>query len=58
MTTAELLGNLGTKEPYDTILHSLYHVAACTRMLGDLSESERQLRNILDRQIKASVKRI
>jgi hypothetical protein len=52
MTTAGLLGNLGTKEPYETILYSLYHVAACTRMLGDLLESERLLRNVLECQVK------
>jgi tetratricopeptide (TPR) repeat protein len=48
LITAKLLDNEENDGPHDASF-SLYQIAACTRMLGDLSESERQLRSVVER---------
>ena len=52
MTVAEHSGILIGQDHHNT-LYNHFLVAVCTRKQGDLSESEYQLRSILERQIKS-----
>jgi tetratricopeptide (TPR) repeat protein len=51
MTAVELQHNSMKQRPWD-VLYSLFQVAVCTRRQGNLSESERQLRDLIERQIQ------
>jgi hypothetical protein len=50
-TLVGLQNNSMKQRPWD-VLYSLFQVAVCTRRQGNLSESERQLRDLIERQIQ------